>query len=134
MSSPSRPGPAGKVFVGVVGPCSAGKTTLIEGLRKYGIEARHIAQEHSFAPSMWQRLADPKLLIYLDVSYPVSMQRRPLDMSPQEFKEQQERLGHARQHADFYLFTDPLTPEEVLEQVLEFIQQASPPPALEDEK
>jgi hypothetical protein len=126
MSTPFKISPVGKALVGVVGPCSAGKTTLIYGLGRHGIEARHIAQEHSFAPSMWQRLSDPKFLIYLDVSYPVSIQRKPLDLSPQEFQDQQERLSHARGHADLYLSTDLLTPEEVLEQVLRYLKQVDP--------
>jgi thymidylate kinase len=121
MTSPFNVDPRGKALVGVVGPCSAGKTTLIAGLKEKGIAARHIAQEHSFVPSMWLRLADPKILIFLDVSYPVSMQRRQLDLSPQEFAEQQNRLQHAREHADLYIMTDPLNPEEVLDQVYQYI-------------
>jgi hypothetical protein len=112
--------------VGVVGPCSSGKTTLIESLKLHGIHARHIAQEHSFVPYMWQRLADPKSLIYLDVSYPVSMQRRRLDLSLEEFEDQKNRLHHARQHADLYLLTDALTPKEVLDLVLRFLKLDNP--------
>jgi thymidylate kinase len=72
---------------------------------------------------MWQKLAKPEKLIYLDVSYAVSMQRRPLDMTRNEFEEQNRRLAHARQHADFYLHTDPLTPAEVLNRVSEYLQK-----------
>lgn len=109
-------------FIGVVGPCSAGKSTLIAGLRAHGYTARHIAQEHSFVPDMWQRLAKPAKWVFLDVSYPVSMQRRALDMTPAEFEEQNRRLAHARQHADFYLHTDGLSPQEILGQVIAFLQ------------
>lgn len=108
-------------LIGIVGPCSAGKSTLIAGLKNHGLLARHIAQEHSYTPDMWQRLADPKYLIYLDVSYPVSMKRRPLDMTVAEFDEQMHRLEHARQHANYYLHTDDISPQEVLERVLAFI-------------
>jgi thymidylate kinase len=94
---------------------------LIAGLKIHGFPARHIAQEHSYTPDMWQRLANPKLLIYLDVTYPISMQRRPLDMTAAEFEEQKHRLEHARQHASYYLHTDDLSPQEVLERVLAFI-------------
>jgi thymidylate kinase len=96
---------------------------LIAGLKMRGYIARHIAQEHSFVPDMWQKLAKPEKLIYLDVSYAVSMQRRPLDMTRNEFEEQNRRLAHARQHADFYLHTDPLTPAEVLNRVSEYLQK-----------
>lgn len=69
-------------------------------------------------PDMWQKFVNPLVLVYLDVSYDVSMDRKKLNMSSQEFDEQNTRLGHARQYADIYIFTDPLTPGEVLEAVL----------------
>ena len=107
--------------IGVVGPCSAGKTTLIRGLAESGFQAMHIAQEHSYVPEMWRRIGKPKILIYLDVSYQVSMNRRPLDMGEKEFSEQVERLTHAREHADLYLNTDALSPANVLEMVMKFL-------------
>ncbi len=110
------------IRIGIVGPCAAGKTTLIRALKEHGYaNARHIAQEHSYAPTMWQRISHPDVLIYLDVSYPVSRQRRCLDWTEQEYQEQHFRLRHALEHADFYLHTDPLQPEEVAAQVLEFL-------------
>jgi thymidylate kinase len=109
-------------LIGVVGPCSAGKTTLIRGLKARGYTARHIAQEHSFVPDMWKRISNPDILIYLDVSYEVSMQRRKLDLSEREFEIQLERLSHARQNADFFLNTDQENPEEVLNKVLIFLE------------
>jgi deoxyadenosine/deoxycytidine kinase len=109
--------------IGVVGPCAAGKSTLINRLKEHGYNARHIAQEHSYVPDMWQRITQPDLLIYLDVSYPVSMKRRKLDWRPEEFQEQLNRLQHARQHADLFLQTDRLTVQEVFEQVVHFINK-----------
>ncbi len=110
--------------VGVVGPCAAGKSTLVKRLREAGYRARHIAQEHSFSPSMWQRLSTaPDILIFLDVSYPVSAARRPDSRWRQaDYEEQQRRLAHARRHADLYIQTDALTPEEVFRQVREFLE------------
>ena len=110
-------------FIGVVGPCSAGKSTLIAGLNQYGYVVRHIAQEHSYVQDMWQRLANPRLLVFLDVSYRVSMQRRPLDLSEVEFAEQNKRLEHARRYADLYIHTDDLTPQDVLQQVTQFLSR-----------
>jgi deoxyadenosine/deoxycytidine kinase len=107
--------------IGVVGPCAAGKTTLIRGSRR-GYQAKHIAQEHSYAPQMWQRLANPDILVYLDVSYPLTIQRRKLDWTIQEYTEEVHRLRHARQHAHCYVNTDSLSPEEVLRQVLTFLK------------
>ncbi|OGN75345.1 MAG: hypothetical protein A2X25_01300 [Chloroflexi bacterium GWB2_49_20] len=112
--------------IGIVGPCSAGKTTLINGLREHGYSARHIAQEHSYVPDMWQRLSHPDILIFLDVSFPVSQQRRLLDWNIDDFEEQQKRLGHARQNADLVINTDDLFIEEILTRVISFLQKINP--------
>lgn len=110
-------------FIGIVGPCSAGKSTLIAGLNQSGYLARHIAQEHSYVPDMWRRVANPRLLVFLDVSYRVSMQRRQLDLTESDFDEQNKRLSHARTNADLYIHTDDLTPQVVLKQVIEFMNK-----------
>jgi hypothetical protein len=107
------------VLVGVVGPCAAGKSTLIAGLAALGVPARHIAQEHSYVPDMWLRLTHPGFLIYLDVSYEISRMRRKLDWTEQDYLEQCRRLAHARRFANLYLNTDPMTPAEVLSAVLD---------------
>lgn len=111
-----------KSQIGIVGPCSAGKSTLIASLIKLGYYARHIAQEHSFTPRMWQIISRPDILIYLDVSYEESMRRRPLDLSPDEFEEQLRRLSHARNQANLYVHTDNLTPQAVLDEVIKYIK------------
>ena len=111
------------LIIGVVGPCGAGTTTLIQGLRANGYLAKHIAQEHSYVPQMWSRLTNPDILIYLDVSYPLSIQRRRIDWTSSEYSKQLRRLKHARENADFYLNTDDLTPQEILQQVAEFIDR-----------
>ena len=108
-------------LVGVVGPCAAGKTTLIKNLIQNGISARHIAQEHSYVPDMWFRISHPNILIYLDVSYPFTVIRRQLDWTIRDFDEENIRLRHARQHADLYISTDELSAPEVLAQVLKFL-------------
>ncbi len=104
--------------IGVVGPCSSGKSTLVAGLVKHGIYARNIAQEHSFVKDMWRRLTNPDILIFLDVSYSIAQERRKLNWNTEEYKEQKHRLRDARQHANFYLDTNELSPEEVLGTVL----------------
>jgi deoxyadenosine/deoxycytidine kinase len=110
--------------IGIVGPCTAGKSTLINRLRgRYNVVLRHIAQEHSYVQTMWQRISRPNLLVFLDVSYTGSMQRKKLNWTLAEYQEQQRRLVHAREHADFYLMTDDLTPEQVADKVSEFLTQ-----------
>ncbi len=116
------------MIIGVVGPCGAGKSSLVAGLRSQGFVVRHIAQEHSYVPDMWKRLSNPDLLIYLDVSYDNSVQRRKLDWTYDEYTEQVHRLRHARRFADLYLDTNPLTAKEVLLKVLSFINSINPKP------
>jgi len=108
-------------LVGVVGPCCAGKTTLVNALNTRGVTAHVIAQEHSFAPRMWHLITRPRWLIYLDVSYTVAQQRRWMNWTPADLDEQHRRLRHAREHCDLYLPTDGLTPAQVLDQVLQYL-------------
>ncbi len=107
--------------VGIVGPCAAGKSTLVSALSKLGYEAKHIAQDHSYVADMWQKLTKPRVLIYLSASYSTTMTRRNLNWTQKEYDEQLRRLGHAHDHADFILETDDLTPYEVLQSVLRFL-------------
>jgi len=112
-----------QLLIGIVGPCAAGKSTLKTGLERHGIVARHIAQEHSYVPNMWQRIVDPDLLIFLDVSYPTTRIRRQMDWNEAEYQEQQRRLVHARQYANCYIDTELLSIDEVLQSALKFIQE-----------
>lgn len=117
--------PAETELLGIVGPCSAGKSTLINQLRKDGYNCKHIAQEHSYVPDMWQKLVNPRLLIYLDASYETSMNRRKLNLTAQEFQEQEDRLSHARKNAHIYVDTNPLTIGEVFHTVVESLNELS---------
>jgi deoxyadenosine/deoxycytidine kinase len=119
---PLDEGPSTGPLIGVVGPCAAGKTTLVSGLEQCGyIRVRHIAQEHSYVADMWQRLVHPDILIYLDVSYPLTRRRRNMDWTETEYQEQLHRLRHARQYADLAIDTSQLSPAEILTQVLDFL-------------
>ena len=113
--------------IGLVGPCAAGKTTLAALLAQRGYQVKHIAQEHSYVPYMWQRISRPDVLIYLDVSYEMTIVRRKLNWSFEEYEVQLRRLAHARQHADLYLHTDPLTPEQILELIIQYLKAKSLP-------
>ncbi len=115
-------------LIAVVGPCASGKSLLVQTLRARGYNAREVAQEHSYVPTMWQRITQPDLLVYLDVSWEVACQRRPTDVGPDWWDELARRLCHARQHADFYINTDKLTPQEVLERALAFLKSFPLPP------
>ncbi len=111
--------------IAIVGPCSAGKTMLAEGLLAVGYEdVRQPAQEHSYVPTMWQRITQPDILIYLDVDYQNVNNRRPRNNGGrQRLAEQHRRLAHAYQHCDFYLDTSDLTPTQIYTRILSFLQQ-----------
>jgi hypothetical protein len=115
-SDPSSP------LIGVVGPCGSGKSTLIAGLEVHGYRCRHIAQEHSYVPRMWQVTSKPDLLIFLHSSFENSTSRRRLNWQLADYEEQGRRLAHARQHADLVIDTDALSPAQVLTQALSFLE------------
>lgn len=109
-------------LVGVVGPCGAGKSLLVVALRHRGVRVREIAQEHSYVPAMWQHITDPDWLIYLDVSREVAARRKEREMPVAYWNRLLARLAHALAHADLVVDTDGLTPEDVLQQVLQFVE------------
>ena len=114
--------PSNRPLIGVVGPCGSGKSTLIRGLETHGYACRHIAQEHSHVQAMWQKIAKPDILIFLDASFPISTTRRKLSWQKRDHDEQLRRLAHARQHAHLYINTDDLTPEQVQQAALDFLK------------
>ncbi len=115
---PDRPRPE----IAIVGPCASGKSTLAELLRQQGYHARQVVQEHSYVPDMWQIFGGPDLLIFLDASFNTCSRRKPLDWRESDYREQRNRLTHARQHCDVYIQTDTLNPEEVLAIALRAIE------------
>ena len=108
--------------IGLVGPCTSGKSTIRPLLEAEGYPVRHIAQEHSFVPDMWQVVSNPDRLVFLDVSYEESLRRRKTDWTPADYEEQQRRLGHARDHADLVIMTDGQSPEAIATQILDFLK------------
>ena len=108
-------------LIGVVGPCGSGKSTLVTGLEKNGYACRHIAQEHSYVPDMWQLIAQPDILIYLNASFAVSTSRAKLNWLEKDHTEQLKRLAHAHSHANILIETDNLSPEDVLQRALDFL-------------
>ena len=112
--------------IGIVGPCSSGKSTLARALRAQGYRVKEIMQEHCVAPMMWRRISNPDVLIYLDVSMDVAAQREGLEQPSSWWVEEREvRLAHARAHCDLYVDTSALTPEDVLKQVLGYLQDSA---------
>jgi cytidylate kinase len=112
-------------LVGVVGPSGAGKSTLMAGLTEAGFRCTHIAQEHSYVPYMWRRIAKPTYLIYLAASFPTCTRRRNMRWEQSDYAEELRRLAHARDNADLEIDTDDKTPAEVLDLALTFLQSQS---------
>ena len=110
-----------KPIISVVGPCAAGKSTLVAALKSMNYHARHIAQEHSYVKDMWKQMSDPDFLVYLDVTYDVSLSRSGASRNKKIFEKQISRLDHARTHADLYIHTNDLNPQQVLDLVLDSI-------------
>jgi len=107
-----------KPFIGIVGVCASGKTTLISKLNALGYSCRHIAQEHSYVKTMWKQLTNPDILVYLQVSYSETIKRRNLNWTRAEYDEQLNRISNAREYADIIIETDSLTSEEVLNETV----------------
>jgi len=104
--------------IAIVGPCASGKSSLAQGLEKQGIRAKQVVQEHSYVPKMWQVIARPDFLIYLDASFQACSQRKNLNWQQREYDEQLKRLAHAKENCDLLVHTDDLSEADVLRKVL----------------
>jgi hypothetical protein len=101
---------------------------LVNALRERGFNARQVLQEHSYVSDMWRQIANPGVLIYLDAGIETVRARRDDPEWPEWLLMQEiERLRHAREHCDLYLETDSLTSDEVIEQVLAFLETRQVP-------
>lgn len=111
-------------LIKVVGISAAGKSTLVSTLRRQGYNARPASQEHSQTPDMWLRIRPPVHLIYLHADLVAQRQRRPdVPWSEAWLQTEEERLRHARQHADLIVDTRNLAPADTAAQVLEFLHK-----------
>ena len=111
------------LLIGIVGACGSGKSTLVANLEARGYRCRHIAQEHSYVKQMWQVITKPNLLIYLDCSFENCTKRRKLNWLITDYEEQQNRLSHAREHADLIIDTNKQDVNDVLNSVLKFLEK-----------
>lgn len=117
----------GEFIIAIVGPCASGKSTLARGLAERGIRARQVVQEHSFVPEMWQVIAQPDLLVYLDASFQTCSQRKNLNWRQRDYDEQNLRLAHAKENCDLLIQTDGQSEANVLEEVLSKLPFNPPP-------
>ena len=120
--------------IAIVGPCAAGKSSLARGLAEHGIRAKQVVQEHSFVPEMWQVIAQPDFLIYLDASFQACSQRKNLNWQRRDYDEQLIRLAHARENCDLLVQTDGQSEAAILEDVLNKLPAVSGPQVRVDSK
>lgn len=110
-------------LIKVVGLSASGKSTLVSALRRHGYHARPVSQEHSQVATLWQQFDWPRLLIYLETTLAAQQQRRPdVTWTQEELLVEQERLVHAREHADLRINTAEVSATEVTEIVLAFLE------------
>jgi Ni2+-binding GTPase involved in maturation of urease and hydrogenase len=105
----------------VVGPCAAGKTTLVGALVARGYTAYAIAQEHSIIKDLWAK-RDPDVLIALDLDLAVVRERRSPSWSADIYAVQHERLQPAFESADLLIDTGRHDIEAALRMTLELLE------------
>lgn len=89
----------------IVGYCASGKSSVVDGLRKRGIAAHAVAQEHSVVKDLWNH-HDPGIVVFLDVTLDELRNRRNNPKWPDWIYDlQTERLSAARQRADLVVDT-----------------------------
>ena len=107
----------------VVGPCAAGKSTLVSALRGLGYDAHVSGQEHSEIATLWQR-SEPDVLIALDVDISAVRARRG-DGWPEWLHDLQvQRLAAASRAANFAIDTTLLSPQSVVDRVVAYLQRS----------
>jgi hypothetical protein len=108
----------------VVGPCAAGKSTLVAALQERGFDAHVSAQEHSAIAALWQH-THPDIVIALEVNISAVRTRRGADWPEWLHDLQVQRLHAASAAADFTIDTTDIDPESIVDRVVAFL--ISPP-------
>jgi len=105
----------------VVGPCAAGKSTLVSALQSLGYDARVSGQEHSEISTLWQH-ADPDVLIVLDVDIAAVRERRGGPWPEWLHDLQVKRLAAASEAADLAIDTTTHSAQTVIEHVVAYLK------------
>jgi hypothetical protein len=128
MADPERilddalPGATDSRRIVVVGPCAAGKSTLVAALRALGYDARVSGQEHSAIPNLWQH-SHPDVLIALDVDIAAVRDRRGVEWPEWLHNLQVQRLDVATKAADLTIDTTGLRVQVVVDRVVAFLEK-----------
>ena len=114
--------PMGSRKIVVVGPCAAGKSTLVTALRSLGYDAHVSGQEHSEIATLWQH-SQPDVLIALDVDIAAVRVRRGGSWPEWLHDLQVRRLATASRAADLAIDTTRLSPHAVIARVVAYLEQ-----------
>ncbi len=106
----------------VVGPCAAGKSTLVTALRALGYDAHVSGQEHSAIATLWQH-SQPDVLIALDADITAVRSRRGGSWPEWLHDLQVQRLADASRAADLAIDTTTLSPQTVVDRVVAYLEQ-----------
>lgn len=112
----------GRLRIGVVGNCVAGKSTLVDALKALGYAAVNIPQEHSVSKRFWRRLK-PDFLICLRCTLATARQRRQIQWGQERLNEQWNMLSEAKENSHLILDTDELSKEDVLRLAVRAIEE-----------
>ncbi len=106
----------------VVGPCAAGKSTLVTALQALGYDAHVSGQEHSEIATLWQH-SQPDVLIALEVDISAVRDRRG-DSWPEWLHDLQvRRLAAASRAADLAIDTSTLSVQAVFARVVAYLER-----------
>jgi GTPase SAR1 family protein len=108
----------------VVGPCAAGKSTLVRALRLHGHDAYACAQEHSEIEKLWNH-QHPQVMIALSVDLEsIRARRRDGQWSRRVYESEVRRLRDAFQHADLVIDTSVNSANEVVALALAYLTES----------
>jgi cytidylate kinase len=127
MAEADRPGgarvtPTESRKIVVVGPCAAGKSTLVTALRELGYDAHASGQEHSEIAMLWQH-SHPDVLIALEVDISAVRDRRGGSWPEWVHDRQVRRLAAASRAADLAIDTTAISPQTVVDRVVAYLQR-----------
>jgi GTPase SAR1 family protein len=114
---------SGRVIV--VGPCAAGKTTLVNALSALGYDAHPCAQEHSEIATLW-RHSKPDVLIALRADLGAVRSRRGKHWPAWLHDVELRRLSNAYASADLVIDTSARGNEAVLAAVVDYLENRVP--------